>query len=263
MSKKRSSIQVYVILSACLLLVGMAQAQVDIERLRETSDTTEPEALLILEPSAPTALDSVCEVIGDLPTRDVVGHVVTLTGEVYIERLGRRLERQRRDAIMDDDWIVTGDDGYVMIRFNDGTLMSLAGNSRIHLYAFWYERSPVVGSDDDCVSIEMLSGRLRMITGDIARQNTERHEILVHSEDRIHRITTIGTENTDLAVSIDPADLSTYTAVAIGRIRQSTERGQLETGMNGNFDFARISSDGNITGVAVQPDQLVTPPLLP
>lgn len=238
-----------------LQLCSTAWGQVDADRLRGTpfDPEPEPERLLLLQPNVPTAIDSVCEVIGDLPTRDVVGRIVDLEGEVFVERLGQRRSRERGDVIMDDDHIITNDDSYVLIRFNDAALMSLSANSHIHLYAYWYERSPVVPADDDCAAIELFSGGLRIITGDIARRNFARYEILAHNGAHIEHIAPRTRQGTDLEVRVSDLGDPVLASVFDGGLTVRSAINSLDLGSNMSFSFAEISSAGIIRGLTSYP----------
>lgn len=238
----------------CLLLPSTwAWAQVDASRLQTLPQAPAVESLYILDDPEPPAVDSVCEVIGELPTRDVVGRVMEAAGDVQVERLGRRLPRSRRDVIMDDDRILTGPDAHVLIRFNDSSLLSLTGDSEIHLYAFWYERSAVVASDDDCAAIELRAGKVRLLAGDIAARNPQRYEILVPGTGRTRRISVRGGAGADLEVTVMPESGAITAAVYSGGITVASDRQQLELGSSRQFVAARMDADGSIAGLPAIP----------
>ena len=238
---------------------GSSIAQVDVDRLRNLPLEPETDELLLFQPLTSDALPSVCEVIGDLPTRAIAGQVVEASGEVFVERLGRRLPRQRGDNIMDDDHVITNDNSYVRIRFIDSTLMAVSANSHIHLYAYWYERSPVVATDDDCAAIELLQGGIRLITGDIARRDPNRYEILVHANNEYPRVAARTNQAVDMEIKLDAEDRAVYTAVYSGGSRVTSQSNQLSLGDGAGFDYAEISPDGRVQGLTRQPPQLQSP----
>ena len=255
----RSQLPALPVLALLCLCSGNAFAQVDVDRLRNLPVEAETDELLLLQPLTPNALPSVCEVIGDLPTRAIAGRVVEASGEVFVERLGRRLPRQRGDNIMDDDHIITNDNSYVRIRFIDSALVALSENSHMHLYAYWYERSPVVVTDDDCAAIELLQGGVRLITGDIARRDPNRFEILVHANNEFPRVAARSNEIVDMEIKVDARDGSVYTAVYSGGSRVTSQGDQLNLGVGAGFDFAEVSPDGDVQGLTRLPQQLQSP----
>jgi hypothetical protein len=112
--------------------------------------------LLIAVPSAPEAADT-------LP----IAQVKKVTGQVVIQRSGRRLPAKIGDPLFEKDIVETGPDGGIGITFVDNTVFSTGPNSQLALDEFQFDSNNFRGS----MLADMRQGTLAVVSGDITRSS--------------------------------------------------------------------------------------------
>lgn len=66
----------------------------------------------------------------------------------------------RRDELFEGDRVVTGADSYLTLKFSDQSVVDLGENSELFIRRFQLN-----GNDNDSLLLELLSGRIRTVTG--------------------------------------------------------------------------------------------------
>jgi hypothetical protein len=112
--------------------------------------------LLIAVPSGPQAADT-------LP----IAQVKKVTGQVVIQRSGRRLPAKVGDPLFEKDIVETGPDGGIGITFVDNTVFSTGPNSQLALDEFQFDSNNFRGS----MLADMRQGTLAVVSGDITRSS--------------------------------------------------------------------------------------------
>jgi len=112
--------------------------------------------LLIAVPSGPAAADT-------LP----IAQVKKVTGQVVIQRSGRRLPAKVGEPLFEKDIVETGPDGGIGITFVDNTVFSTGPNSQLALDEFQFDSNNFRGS----MLADMRQGTLAVVSGDITRSS--------------------------------------------------------------------------------------------
>ena len=112
--------------------------------------------LLIAMPSASGAADST-----------PIAQVKKVTGQVVIQRSGRRLPAKVGDPLFEKDIVETGPDGGIGITFVDNTVFSTGPNSQLVLDEFQFDSNNFRGS----MLADMRQGTLAVVSGDITRSS--------------------------------------------------------------------------------------------
>jgi hypothetical protein len=112
--------------------------------------------LLIAVPSGADAADT-------LP----IAQVKKVTGQVVIQRSGRRLPAKVGDPLFEKDIVETGPDGGIGITFVDNTVFSTGPNSQLALDEFQFDSNNFRGS----MLADMRQGTLAVVSGDITRSS--------------------------------------------------------------------------------------------
>jgi hypothetical protein len=112
--------------------------------------------LLIAVPSGAEAADT-------LP----IAQVKKVTGQVVIQRSGRRLPAKVGDPLFEKDIVETGPDGGIGITFVDNTVFSTGPDSQLALDEFQFDSNNFRGS----MLADMRQGTLAVVSGDITRSS--------------------------------------------------------------------------------------------
>lgn len=123
------------------------------------------------------------------------GLVKKISGSVQIERGGAALPAQIGTMVMAEDRIVTGSDGSVGITLKDDTRLAAGPNSVVALDRFAFNST----TNEGRLSLQILKGTLRAITGLIGRQSPRALEMKT-------RTATIGIRGTDFIVEVPAND---------------------------------------------------------
>ena len=123
------------------------------------------------------------------------GLVKKVSGTVRIERGGTAVPVQVGTFVMAGDRIVTDADSSVGLTLQDDTLLSAGPSSVISLNHFAFNST----TNDGGMSLQILKGTLRAITGLIARNSPAAVEVKTPT-------TTIGIRGTDFIVEVPEND---------------------------------------------------------
>jgi hypothetical protein len=96
-----------------------------------------------------------------------IAQVKKVTGQVVIQRSGRRLPAKIGDPLFEKDIIETGPDGGIGITFVDNTVFSTGPNSQLSLEEFQFDSNNFRGS----MLADMRQGTLAVVSGDITRSS--------------------------------------------------------------------------------------------
>ena len=96
-----------------------------------------------------------------------IAQVKKVTGQVVIQRSGRRLPAKVGDPLFEKDIIETGPDGGIGITFVDNTVFSTGPNSQLALDEFQFDSNNFRGS----MLADMRQGTLAVVSGDITRSS--------------------------------------------------------------------------------------------
>jgi len=96
-----------------------------------------------------------------------IAQVKKVTGQVVIQRSGRRLPAKVGDPLFEKDILETGPDGGIGITFVDNTVFSTGPNSQLALDEFRFDSNNFRGS----MLADMRQGTLAVVSGDITRSS--------------------------------------------------------------------------------------------
>jgi hypothetical protein len=96
-----------------------------------------------------------------------IAQVKKVTGQVVIQRSGRRLPAKVGDPLFEKDILETGPDGGIGITFVDNTVFSTGPNSQLALDEFQFDSNNFRGS----MLADMRQGTLAVVSGDITRSS--------------------------------------------------------------------------------------------
>lgn len=96
-----------------------------------------------------------------------IGKIKVLSGQVSIEREGKRIEAVLGAAVHRGDKVVTGPDGSAGILLDDDSRLSLGPNSRVSLAKFEFNLT----SHDGDAEVAINKGTLSVIAGKLTRKN--------------------------------------------------------------------------------------------
>ncbi len=154
-----------------------------------------------------------------------IAHVVALQGSVNVSGAnGENHILARRDEINVGDVLETSNSAWVQLRFSDNALLTLNCGSRLRLIDYQY-----LDRNSDRVSLHLISGRMRTITGAIQRSNYEFTTDIAE--------VTIG--GTDFEVEI-VSETENIFGVYDGAITVTNEIDSSFIGLDRAFDFARV-----------------------
>ncbi|MCH8264797.1 MAG: FecR domain-containing protein, partial [Proteobacteria bacterium] len=180
------------------------------------------------------------------------GRIIMVSGQVIArDSTGSARQLSRRSRIFVGDTILTGPAASTQIRMVDDARISLKADTEFTIVAYQYDENIVT----DVVSLSLIQGGFRTITGVIGDQNKEAYEATISN------FATIGIRGTDYEVVITPAG-EIFTGVYDGGTTIANAAGELDLGVGGNFDFATVPNPQTPPqGLTAQPAELGTIPL--
>lgn len=180
---------------------------------------------------------------------EIAGRVISASGEVAARDEQFTYSRVviRRSEIHVQETIATSDQSRVQMRMMDSALLSLGCESSLKIEEYAYEQNAA----NDRVTLRLLSGRFRTITGAVGEQNQQRYRLLVGD-------ITIQILGTGYEVTFDPQTQIAYVGVYDGSVSITNPQGTVRLGIGGDADFARIESGSEPEALVNQPPQLGT-----
>lgn len=176
---------------------------------------------------------------------EIAGRVISAAGDVFaeIENVNSVRQLVRRSEIYSGEVVITSGDAAAQLRLSDASLISLACNSSLKIEDYRFEDYP-----NDKVTLRLLSGRFRTITGRIAELNRESYRLLVGG-------THVEVRGTDFEVVLKENG-TVYFANYDGGITLVNSLGSLKLGIGGNVDFGVVEPGSAPLGLASYPQQL-------
>lgn len=102
-----------------------------------------------------------------------VGKVTHLSGELSAKNSsGETRQLNVKSSIDEGDLLISGKDSYARIKFIDAGNLIIRPNSEIKIDKYRFERKK---PENDDVSVSLLKGSLRSITGLVGKRNNDRH----------------------------------------------------------------------------------------
>lgn len=123
---------------------------------------------------------------------DPVGQIKTATGEVHIERDGKRLAAQPGAMVLESDSVTTGRDGSVGLTFTDNSLLSAGPNSVLVIERYAFNTTTHAGHFD----ASLKKGTLAVISGKIVKQSPGAMRVLTPAS-------IMGVRGTEFLVRVD------------------------------------------------------------
>jgi hypothetical protein len=150
------------------------------------------------------------------------GTVVAVSGEARVQRANGSEQALARNASVEaGDTLITGKDGKLMVRFVDNAMILMRPASRFRVDEYEARADPLRSV------LSVLSGGLRMLTGEIARKQRDRFTLNTPTA-------VIGVRGTDFDLRECRGDCPAgvgdglYLSVIEGAIVARTERGEFE-----------------------------------
>jgi hypothetical protein len=103
-----------------------------------------------------------------------VGSIARVSGAAEVKgRDGKVREAKAKDPVFVADTILTKAGGQVMVRLQDKSSLLVRENSQVVVEAFKFEKKP-----DDIVSTNVISGAVRAVSGQIAKEKPSNAKFL-------------------------------------------------------------------------------------
>lgn len=152
---------------------------------------------------------------------------------------------KRRSPVFDIDVVNTGEASLAQLRMDDGALIALKAQTQLKIEEYSYNQS-----GDDAVVMELISGGLRTITGEIKGSNAN-YKLKTP-------VGSIGIRGTHYEAEIIDNEL--FLAVWDGSINveviDNAQTPSIVLGKEGGFSYAKISKGGIITTLLKPPAEL-------
>lgn len=122
-----------------------------------------------------------------------VGSIARVSGAAEVKGSdGKVREARAKDPVFVADTILTKAGGQVMVRLKDKSSLLVRENSQVVVEAFKFEKKP-----DDIVSTNVISGAVRAVSGQIAKEKPSNAKFSVGTA-------TVGIRGTDIELAIIP-----------------------------------------------------------
>lgn len=180
----------------------------------------------------------------------IAGRVTMTYGDAEaVDQNNARRELARRSDIYEGESVETHDQSSIQLRMVDSALISLGCTSTLKIENYIYEDAAT-----DAVTLRLLRGVLRTITGQVGEQYPDRYRLLVGD-------TRLEVRGTDIEVRLDE-DGTIYIANYDGGITVRNPLGSVDLGIGGDTDFAIVEPDKAPRGLRIQPQQLAPTPIV-
>ena len=162
----------------------------------------------------------------------LAGGITFATGDIVSQDInGSHRILARRSQLYTGDTVSTDTESRVQFRMIDQALFSMGCESALEITRYFYGDRV----RDDEVSIRLLNGKLRTITGAIDDSSSGEYRF-AFGENSLHA------EHSDFEVVFNADSQIAYIAVYDGSINLQTPLGSIVLGWGGDADFARIES---------------------
>lgn len=138
-------------------------------------------------------LFAACSLFAVSAVAQEVGSIARVSGAAEVKgRDGKVREAKAKDPVFVADTILTKAGGQVMVRLQDKSSLLVRENSQVVVEAFKFEKKP-----DDIVSTNVISGAVRAVSGQIAKEKPSNAKFSVGTA-------TVGIRGTDIELAIIP-----------------------------------------------------------
>ena len=159
---------------------------------------------------------------------------------------------QRHDAVYEGDVLQTSSGGRAQFTFNDGGRLALRPATELAVEAY----HDVLGARTERVSLKLVRGGFRTVTGNIGRANPKAYRVSTP-------YAVIGIRGTDWGATLTPGEdgqLILLVGVNAGGVTISNDGGSLDIGANAAFNFAQVANlNLPPQGLTAPPPQLTAP----
>jgi len=177
------------------------------------------------------------------------GQVIIASGDVSaLSAQGEQRRLQRRSMFYAGETIRTAPSSEVQLRFTDGALMSLREDSEFKVDEYRFQNQ---GGEGDRAMSTLIKGGLRTITGVIGKQDASAYSITTP-------VATIGVRGTHFEAVLESPE-SLVLAAWQGGIQVRNERGDIDLGAGGDFNFGRVEARSLPKGLMEPPKVLQIP----
>jgi hypothetical protein len=177
----------------------------------------------------------------------IAGHVILTKGSVTaISDTGESRELKRRSKIMSGDIIKTGLVSSIQIRFVDKALMTIKANSEMNIAE--YQLANPTENIKEKALMKLVKGGFRTISGQIGKGDKSAYRVDTPAA-------SIGIRGTNYEVHQE-ASGDFVMAVYSGGISVENAAGSIQLGMNGDYNFTRVSKNKSPKGLLLAPETL-------
>ncbi len=142
------------------------------------------------------------------------GRVYAVSGNVYVAQGKNPAHRVTgNEVIVSDTLVNTGYNSSALLRFEDGQVVTMQGNSAFHVREYRYDARKIENSN---IVFSMFKGGMRFITGLIGQKRKQAFRLSTPNA-------TIGIRGTEFMVTM--ADKSMYSHVLLGNITMTNATG--------------------------------------
>lgn len=174
----------------------------------------------------------------------LVGRIVMSFGDVYaldVNNANRQLVR--RSIFYVGETIKTSDQSHAQLRMTDSGLIALRCQSTLKIEEYAYKQD-----EDDLITLRLIQGGVRTITGQIGQQSRDRYRFLA-GESRVE------IRGTDFEVRLGENG-DAYFGVFDGGITVANAYGSVRLGIGENADFAIVEPGQAPRALRLPPQQL-------
>lgn len=176
------------------------------------------------------------------------GQVIIATGDVFaLATDGAQRTLTRRSPFYAGETIRTAATASVQLRFSDGALMSLREDTELKVDSYRFQNQ---GGEGDRSMSTLIKGGLRTITGVIGKQDADAYRVSTP-------VATIGVRGTHYEAVMESPN-SLVLAAWQGGIQVRNDRGELDLGAGGDFNFGRVEVQQSPRGLLEPPKVLQT-----
>lgn len=177
-----------------------------------------------------------------------VGKVVISRGDAYAMNANEeRRALKRRSEVFEGDTLITGADGALQIRFQDNAILALREDSQLRITEYHGQTG---NNGRERVLMDLLAGGFRTITGRIGQSDQDAYQVRTPNA-------SIGIRGTHYEALVQGGSL--LLGVYQGGIRVRNDTGDINLGVDSQFNFARVSPGVRPQGLLTPPDSLNTP----
>lgn len=175
---------------------------------------------------------------------DPAGQVIIVAGPFSIVHANNvRVTPKRGDTFYSGDTLITGSKGSAQVRFTDGGVLALTGNSALKINDYHYEKN----SSTDKSITTLVKGGFRALTGLIAKEEPTSYKIQT-------AVAVIGVRGTNLGGVLSKGKL--FTGVWKGVISVQNEHGSINLGQGQDYNYSETSPGHAPIGLLNPPAEL-------